>query len=284
MLDSHAHVVSDDLTRYPAAPAGETLKPGDLDDPMTIERLVGDMDASGVERAILVQRGSIYGFDNRYVCDSAKRFPDRLAAVCSIDATAEDGAASVRRWVGDHGAAGVRLMQLVREQDISWLYAPLAMQVWRTAHDLHVPVCVHFFPWNRVEGLTCLAQILQELPDLQVVIDHFSNMDVRQPGPDYGVDDLLAGVAAFAGVRTKFTTVPLGRLEEAGVDARPIVKRVVDLFGAERVMWGSDITQSKGTYGSMVELGQRAIEALSSSEQDQVLQGAATAVYGGAWR
>ncbi len=171
-------------------------------------------------------------------------------------------------------------MELIRGSDLSWLYSPPALDVWRTAAALGTPVCVHFFPWNRVEGLKALRRILEELPGLSVVVDHFSNMDSLAGPPTYGLDELFAAVAAFPGVRTKFTTIPLGRLDDAGVDVGPILKRVIDVFGPGRVMWGSDITQSKGSYEHMVQLGRRAVAGLSPELQRQVLQTSVSSAYG----
>ena len=284
MIDSHAHLIADDPARFPPAPPSGELKPGELDDPMTPERLLGEMDKNGVARAVLVQRASIYGFDNRYVCASAARYPDRLAAVCAIDATAPHGGEAVRRWVGEYGAAGIRLMELIKGSDLSWLASPHANEVWAAAHALRIPVCVHFFPWNRTKGLSALKEILQAFPDQTVVVDHFSNMNVRSGAPDYGVDALLTDVAAFPGVHTKFTTVPLGRLDEAGVDAAPIVERVVKAFGAKRVMWGSDITQSPGSYSYMVELAHRAVATLAEADRHQIFEDSVKAVYKHGWR
>ncbi len=283
MIDSHAHLLSDDPMRYPPSPPSGELKPGELDDPMTIGRLLGEMDKAGVDKAVLVQRGSVYGFDNSYVCDSAEAYPDRLAAVCAINGEADDAAERVRYWVKDRGAVGIRFMELVRGADIGWLDSDNSRKAWRTAHDLGVPVCVHFFPWNRRAGLTHLRSILGELPEVSVVIDHFSNMSVDDGAPDYGVDDLLAAVADFSGVNVKYTTIPLGRLAQAGTDATPIVRRVVDLFGADRVMWGSDISQSPGTYDYMADLARTSVALLDDAQKEQVLDGTTRAVYGSKW-
>lgn len=283
LIDTHAHLVTGDTKAYPPAPPSGEFNPGDLDDPMTVERLLGEMDANGVDKAVLVQRGSIYGFDSSYVCDSAARFPERLAAVCSIDATAADCAESVRHWVEERGAAGIRLMELVKGADIAWLDGPVAREAWRAAAELGAPVCVHFFPWNRAEGLARLDAIVREIPGLTVVIDHFAAIRSDAGPPDHGVDALLETVAAHDGVTIKFTTIPLGRLDAAGIDFRPVVARARDLFGAERMMWGSDVTQSSGTYEYMAGLGHAAVEGMSAAEQEQILAGTARRVYGKGW-
>ena len=284
MIDTHAHLIADDVKTYPPAPPTGEVKAEELENPMTAERLLGEMDRQGVERAVLVQRGSIYGFDNRYVCDSAARHPQRLVAVCAIDASAADAVSTVRHWVSERGAAGIRLMELIRGSDLSWLDSPHARAVWREAEALQVPVCVHFFPWNRLAGLLALKEIVAALPRTTVVIDHFSNMDVQAGPPDYGVDAPLAQLAALRGVHVKFTTIPLGRLHAAGIDAAPILARVLELFGAERIMWGSDITQTPGSYAYMVDLARKAVRQLDTRTQEALLGGTAQRVYGARWR
>lgn len=283
MIDSHAHLVTGDTAAYPPAPPSGEFNGAELDNPMTVGRLLEEMDANGVEKAVLVQRGSIYGFDSSYVCDSAALHPARFAAVCSIDATQPDCGEKAGYWVRERGAAGLRLMELVGGTDISWLESPVARDVWKAAAELGVPICVHFFPWNRSTGLSSLKTILEDIAGLEVVIDHFGAIDSDAGPPDHGVDDLLEAVAAFDGVNVKFTTIPLGRLVDCGIDTRPVVRRVMDLFGAQRMMWGSDITQSPGTYDYMVDLGRQAVDGLASAEQDMILSGTAQRIYGKGW-
>jgi L-fuconolactonase len=280
LFDCHAHLIAADPVRYPPVPQDGKPAAREFEDPMTAERLLSEMDRNDVARAVAVQRASIYGYDNSYVCDSAAKYPDRLVAVCAIDAVDPGGPEHVRHWVRERGAVGIRLMELVKGSDLSWLAGPQALEVWHAAHELQVPVCVHFFRWNRAAGLAALQGILATLPRVTVVIDHFSNMVWQSGPPDYGVDEPLLEVAKFPNVYTKFTTLPLGQLEKEGVAAGPIVARVIETFGARRVMWGSDITQSQGTYAYMVGLANRAVAALDETQRNQVLYGSVNDVYG----
>jgi L-fuconolactonase len=283
LIDTHAHLVSGDIKNYPPAPPSGQINEDTFENPMTVEMLVKAMDDCGVAKALLVQRGSIYGFDNSYVCDSADRFKDRLAAVCAIDGTAPDCAQHVRHWVQSRGAVGIRLMELVRTESLAWLDSESARGAWQTAAELGVPVSVHLFPWNRIEGLKRLGILMNEIPGLSVVLDHFAAIQSDAGPPDHGVDELLEKVAVHEGVNVKFTTIPLGRLDAAGVDFRPLVARVMRLFGSSRMMWGSDVAQSPGSYDYMVDLGRTAVERLPSADQDQILNLTAARVFGNAW-
>jgi L-fuconolactonase len=280
IFDCHAHLISNDHGRYPPAPLSGQLRPDDLENPMTAERLLREMDATGVERAVVVQRSHVYGFDNSYVCDASAAYPDRLRAVVSINAVEPNAAAQVRHWVKERGAVGIRMMEPFKGADTSWFASDQARAAWGAATELDVPICVHFFRWNRGIGLPALSALLADFPTTKVVVDHFSNMVCEAGPPDHGVDADFAALAKFPLVRTKFTTIPLGQLHEQKIDAAPIVKRVVQTFGAGRVMWGSDIAQSRGTYEYMVGLAHQSVSALSEADRRRVLYGATDAVYG----
>ena len=85
LFDSHAHLIAADNSRYPPTP----LK-GALDRelvPFTAEDLLRHMDENAVERAVVVQRAHVYGFNNAYVADSAAQYPHRLVSVGMIDSS-----------------------------------------------------------------------------------------------------------------------------------------------------------------------------------------------------
>ena len=67
------------------------------------------MDEVGVDRVVLVQPYSAYRYDSRYTADSAARYPDRFASVCTVDLHDPDVIERVRHWVVDRGARGIRL-------------------------------------------------------------------------------------------------------------------------------------------------------------------------------
>ncbi|HVW70659.1 MAG TPA: amidohydrolase family protein [Steroidobacteraceae bacterium] len=280
LFDSHAHLVADDRVRYPPLPSIELSAEEDLKRPFTVEQLLQQMDQHGVARAALVQRGSIYGYDNAYICDSAARFPDRLVAVCAINANQPTAVADVEYWTRERGAHGIRLMGSLKGTDLSWLDSAAALQVWQLASAADLPVTVHFFPRTRAAGLAALERILSQFPRTPVVIDHVSNVVISREARDYGLDDLLAQVMRFARVYTKFTTIPLGQCERDGIDTAALLARLVERFGAQRIMWGSDVTQSKGDYGYMVGLATRATALLTGADREQVLYGTGAAVYG----
>lgn len=281
IFDNHTHLISDDHERYPPAPLSGQLRPGDLDDPMTVERLLREMDAVGVERAVVVQRAHVYGYDNSYVVDAAERYPDRLTAVCSVNALATDIEQSVRHWVSERGATGLRMTEPYKGADSSWFASDEARPLWELADALGVSVCLHFYRWNRLDCLAALPGVLNKFPNVNVVVDHVSNIIVEEGAPDYGVDQALEDLREYRNLVLKLTTINLNKISEHDIDPSSVVKRVVENFGVERLMWGSDVAQTKGAYSDMVAAARDAMAGLDERERYQVLYGVSDRVYGG---
>jgi L-fuconolactonase len=280
IFDCHAHIISDDLDRYPPTPLGGTVREGDLDDPITAERLLRLLDENDVERAVVVQRAYIYGFDNSYVVDAARDYPDRLRAVCMIDALDEQAPAQVRHWIAERGAIGIRMSEPYRGADASWFSSPRAMAVWETAAELGVPVRLHLFRWNRLACLPVIAEMLARFPQVTVVVDHLSNLTAEEGPPHFGLDEPLRALIPFKNLFLLFSTINLAKLAAEQRPAAPVIEHLAAAFGAHRILWGSDIGQSKASYPEMRAMADAAVAGLSGDDRRQLLYDTGKAVYG----
>ncbi len=227
IVDTHTHVVADDEARYPLDPSGMT-EPWYRDDPCSVGRLLGLMDAAGVAAAVLVQGISAYRFDNRYALDSAGAHADRCTSVVYLDVAGADPVAELRRCVQDHGARGLRWVAFGETH----LTEPRAL--WDAAAALAVPVVVTVL----AEKLPALAGAIPELPDVPLALDHCGFADFSR-----GIPDELAALAVHPRLHLKVSTIALDRMAEHG-DVRDGVVELAACFGADRLMWGSDYSQT----------------------------------------
>jgi predicted TIM-barrel fold metal-dependent hydrolase len=133
--------------------------------------------------------------------------------------------------------------------------------------------------WNREPGLKALLDMCAAFPDTVVVVDHFSNLAADRGAPDFGVDSLLEQLARFPRVLQKFTMINIDKAADLERPFAPVVRRMVQSYGADRVMWGSDVAQSKGAYAELVRLGREATALLPEAESRQVLHGTAHSTY-----
>lgn len=282
-IDSHAHISALDKGRYPAAPVGGDKHDPALDaPPFPAERLIDAMAADGVGHALVVQRAHIYGYDNSYVCDAAARFPERLSAVVAVDASDPGGPDAVRHWVGERMAKGLRLVFPGRpgpgqEREMGWLSGQQALDVWKQADLAGVPVCVHLMRSNREAGIAAVAEIAVNFPDVPIVLDHLGNIAADQSPPSRALDELSAvdlPNVIFKVVPLNFKAVRLG-----GFEPRDLVRAAADRFGAGRLMYGSDVTNSPGPYGELMAAGREAASLLNAAEQADFLGRTAAGAY-----
>lgn len=297
VIDTHAHLITGNTDRYPPAPMHGTLRAVDVADPFDADMLIAAMDAASVTQACAVQRGHIYGYVNDYVIDSARRFAPRLKPVVMLDAAAPTAASTLRAMAAARQLGGIRLAAArITGTDSVWLDGPEAMRLWEVAAELGLPVAVIMFVHHRARNLPALARIADRHPNLPIVVDHVgvphgSNYEVAwthqqgMPSPDlgaphYGIDAPLRDLCRRNNVHLKLTGITFERLRDAGVDAPAFVAALVATVGAERLMWGSDIGQTAGPYGRLVEEVRDAVAGLSPDDQRRVLSGTAAAVYG----
>jgi L-fuconolactonase len=268
IVDGHAHIISSDPGRYPHPPDWPGAPVVDA------ETLLQRMAAAGVDQAVLVQYSRAHGYDNRYVLDTAAAHPERFVAVCTIDGR-QPGAPAQLAACYERGAGGLRIRAPGRDGPLDWLDCPDLLQ---RAADLDLPVCVHFMESVQAEGLRRLPSILTRFPTLRVVLDHAGNPPWREGPPEYGLLPLLA-LAKFERLIIKFATINLERLHQAGVAPRAVLGRLVDTFGAQRIMWGSDAPNTPGNYPDMVQWMHSVLSAVSEDDRRWIVGGTARAVY-----
>ncbi|BCB76649.1 hypothetical protein GCM10022251_50770 [Phytohabitans flavus] len=281
IVDAHAHLTVDD-PRYPVAPLRGTLDPDVLDDPMTAERLLSMMDDLGVSHAVAVQRAHIFGYDNSYVLDSARRLRPRLAPVCMLDADRPD-AAEVAAKLADAGAVAMRFTAGAGTPTggppgTAWFAGEHAARVWARAAELGVSLCLHMYRWNRAESLATLGDMMRRFPDVDVVVDHVGSIGVDRPPAFAGTEDLLR-LADLSRLHVKVTTLNAMQVRRWGGDPAALVEWLVARFGAGRVLWGSDITQTRLPYPDMVETARASVRTLPPHEADAVLRETALSLY-----
>jgi predicted TIM-barrel fold metal-dependent hydrolase len=302
LFDTHAHLISDDWERYPPRP----LRP-DLPTPqrtpytVTADSLVSLMDEHGVSRACLVQRGHLYGFDNRYIIESAQRFAQRLLPVVVLDTQDPQTPALLADMVRRQGVRGLRMANTRPEHlDTAWMSSPAALNVWRTCADLNVPVTLIFFYNQLAYTLPLLKVIARMHPQLPILVDHLGTAWgatqvelawARQAGiaavtmpppPDFGIAETLGLFDDTPNVIFKFTEVNLENLHASGVEPALLIRRLADRFGAQRLVWGSDVGQSlRWTYAEKAAMGRAAAAQLDAAGQRLFLHDNAARLYGG---
>jgi predicted TIM-barrel fold metal-dependent hydrolase len=253
-VDTHVHVIAEDEARYPRDPSGVTA-PWYREDPCSLERLLGLLDEADVGAAVLVQAISAYRYDNRYTVDAAALAPGRTTPVVCVDLAGDSPAATADGLL----AAGARGLRWVAIHD-GGIEEPA--EVWAAAARHRVPVVVTLL----AEHLPAFADALPRLPALPMALDHCGFADFR-----HGVPEDLAALLPFANVALKVSTIALDSAAAHG-DVRELVLELVARFGARRLMWGSDYSQTHDRpYVELVESARHAAAKLGDEDRAWLL-------------
>jgi L-fuconolactonase len=262
IVDTHVHVVARDEAHFPLRPSGvgsEWFR----EHPVDAQEYLDIATAAGVDRAVLVQAHGAYGSDNAYVLDALTVAPDRFVGVVIVEPADPDAPAHLRELAAVPGCQGVRLFGIGATEPV-WFDGDAGEALWDVAVEVDLRVVATLL----TPELPRLATMLTRHPGLPVVLDHCGFPDVHDGPPFSGAAPLLA-LADHPGLHLKVTSHVL---EGAGAHAAAFVELLVDRFGAERLVWGSDYPQTHDrSYAELVALGQAACAGLHASDRARVL-------------
>ena len=249
ITDTHAHIYSLDEVRYPMIENPLRPPPGTG----TIEHLQREMASNGVERVVAIHTSTAYRWDNRFITDSARDNAPWMVGVCTLDPEDPGSPALLRRYVADCNIRGMRSVPAGATQ--SQLDHPGVDALWTTAEELGIPINV-LIHLNLADELEVLLQTARG-PARGPRPLHVSP---RQGGPGRGDDPARPGPGALSQPATPSSPgswiARTGRIPLS--DTYPLLRAVVDAYGAERCVWGSDfpceLWTPKASYARHFEL------------------------------
>jgi L-fuconolactonase len=274
-IDSHHHFWDPDRADYPWM----------TDEVASIRRAYGPDDLrpliarQGIERTILVQtRSSTEETEEFLATAAAEAFIGGVVGWVDLAYPAvADEIARLQDGPGGTRLVGIR-HQLHDEPDPAWLARPEVRRGLRAValagltYDLLV----------RPRELPAALEAARGLPDLRFVVDH-----IGKPPIATGELDPWAGrlreLAALPNVACKLS----GLVTEADwsswttADLRPYAAVVLEAFGPERLLFGSDwpVCLLAASYDRVVEAARELMAGLSGVEQARIFGGTAMEVY-----
>lgn len=301
LFDSHAHLVADDQVRYPRNPMqrspdapyrhpGVIGKPGGHHGPNPINevpdasRMLQWMADENVSGMVAVQKRMTYRYDNSYILDSSDQYPDLFSAVVILDAEDEATPALVRHQIKNHGLAGLRLFG-ARKPDGSmpWLNSPAALKTWDVLQEFGLVMDIEVLSQGGGgPSIPAIIELARKYPAVRIVLDHLLEPEVEEGAPvadHYGLDERYQTLSGEKNIFLKFTSINLDICAAERTPADKLLRRAVDMFGADHLMWGSDIGTSSGTYKEMVQRFLDSAALLSSAEKQAVFHDTGRAVF-----
>jgi uncharacterized protein len=243
MIDAHVHLYPPEVLRDPAmwaATCGEVhwtrlctrrRKGGD---PVqlfpTVDELLRDMDAAGLEKAILLgwywERLETCRIQNRFYAECVAQHPDRLQAFAAVHPGHGKEVRAEMMWAKEHGFRGVGELS-PHSQDV-----PVTSEGWREllrlAGELGLPVNVHVTdpltrPFlGRVDTpLADFRAMVAEFPATKFILAHWGGGLAFEPESDWS--NVWYDTAASP---IMYDTT--------------VWRRAIEAVGPDRIIFGSD--------------------------------------------
>jgi len=228
IVDTHVHVISDDQRKYPRR--ADTAK---WVTDTSGEMLLSLNHEAGIDKTVLVQGYGAYEYDNSYAADCARAHPDRFVCVVIVDQRQRDAAERLDYWVKERGARGLRLVTTTEPE--TFLDDPQTFPVWQRAAALGIPICI----MTRFHQVGRLQAVLERFPNMPVALDHLGAPRLSD-GPPYEGLQPLFDLARYPNVYLKFSTETMYAARRGKSNPRDFFGRILDRFGASRLMWGSN--------------------------------------------
>ncbi|SNZ15173.1 Predicted metal-dependent hydrolase, TIM-barrel fold [Natronoarchaeum philippinense] len=274
MLDSHTHAWGPASAAHPwtNGPLLDLVDDFDVHTVYTADRLLADMDRNGVDEAVVVGYPICDWTDNWYTLDAAAGH-DRLYGIVMIDPFADDAAEQLRRCMATDGVLGVRLgaacpydrMWETFDPSVTWLRDAIEeTEFWDAAVETDAAVqilCDH-------GQLDQALELVEAYPELTYLFDHFAHA-----GPETPTDETFgqfADLAEYDSVAVKVSEiVHMSDSAFPYADMYEHVRWLLETFGRERVIWGSDYpnVSDAASYAEAINwLGQ--VDSLSDADRE----------------
>lgn len=210
-------------------------------DSATGAEMIAAMDRVGVDAAVMVSSFNAYRFDPSYALEVYNTYPDRFRVVTPVDPTDSAIEDVIVRWAATAGARGIRI--LLREGMPTDPDHPGLVRAFTAAARHGLPVNV--LCWGILDKG---AAVVRRFPDTVIVIDHLGLLQPAQPPVPADVwgrlPDLLA-LARHDNVRVKVSgACTMSHRPFPYDDIWDPIRRIIDAFGVDRCMWGTDWTRT----------------------------------------
>ena len=259
VIDPHVHVWRHD-PRFPFA-AGAHVPDRDA----APETLLELMKANGVERTVIIQVIH-YRYDNRYLGSVLKQYPRYFKGVARVDPLDPASPDHLSRLVEEDGFKGVRLSPGADAAG-DWIDGPLMLPLWKRCAGLKVPMTI-LAPITRMPAV---GRLIDQCPDLMLVIDHMADCPVDQPRELEKLIALKRHARTFVKVSHAWS---LSKQKYPWLDAQELVKRLHSAFGPQRLMWATDwpiIENSGAKYAQALTLARDDMTFLNDEDKRWML-------------
>ncbi len=276
IIDTHQHFWNLDLVEYSwlvpeYGPLYRTYEPRELEP---------QLKTAGVDYTVLVQAANSYD-DTNYMLRQADTFPWIIGVVgwVPLDNPREVAAVLDRKYTKYPKFRGVRHL-IHEEQDTNWLSRKLVIESLGLLAERGLSCDIVSVLPSQLKHVPKLAE---KVPKLKLVIDHLSKPPIKDKGWNPWAKQMTE-CASYPNVYAKISGLNTAAnwATWSAEDLKPYINHVVETFGTERLMFGSDwpVAVLAGDYQKVKVETAKAIAHLSKSQREAIWSKTAISFYG----
>lgn len=236
-----------------------------------------ELQACGIRQSVFVQ--TQHNLDEaRWVLELAQADPFVAGVVGWVDLASPACEAQLEQLLPFDRFVGVRHITQ-DEPDDDFIVRPAVIEGLQVLERHQVPFDLLFYE----KHLHHVPALVRQLPELPMVIDHLAKPQIRSGWRSDWAADFRAA-ARFPHVCCKLSgMITEARWHNWQVDQlRPFVDLALEVFGPDRLMYGSDwpVCLLAGSYSDVHQAMAELIGGLSPSEQERIWSGTAREFYG----
>lgn len=241
--------------------------------PRQLEELIAPLH---IDRTVFVQTQHMLA-ENDWVLDLARQFPFIAGVVGWVDLASPECEAQIVRARENPKFVGVRHITQ-DEPDDDFIVCPEVLRGLAVLEKHRVPFDLLFY----VKHLKHAAGLAQKFPELPMVVDHLAKPVIKAHKMEPWLTDFRRA-AACPNIYCKLS----GMVTEADwkhwhpADLKPYVQHALELFGPERLMYGSDwpVCELAGSYSQVYHALVEALGPISDTERSQIFGATAAKFY-----
>lgn len=230
-----------------------------------------------IDKTIIVQAAATVQ-ETDYILGIADSTDSVVGIVGWVDFDNPDDLAQLQRLAKHPKFLGVRPM-IQDIADVNWMLRDDVQWGFQALVDLDLTLDV----LGVSKHLANVHTILTRYPEMRVVIDHCMKPQIRHHPDDWTLwSEGMTRLATDTDACVKFS----GIITEASDcyhidDLRPYADLILNTFGANRIMWGSDwpVCQLQASYDQWLATAQTLTQHLTKSEKIRIFGGTATEFY-----
>lgn len=276
IIDTHTHFYD------PSRPQGVPW-PGRNDKVLYRRVLPADYHAQPVPQPVtgtVVVEASPWIEDNQWILDLAAKEPFIVGFVGNLPAGAKEFEPNLKRFAANQLFRGIRLPAAKVENGIDDLAFQGDMRL-LAEHDLSLDLL------GGVEVLGTAARLSDSVPGLRLVVDHLANVQIDGKAPPADWVKQMRALGKKPNVYFKLSALVEGTGRSDGSAPkdvefyRPVLDTMVQLFGPERLMYGSNwpVSERFAPLSTVQGIVQNYCHTLGRRVEEQIFWKTAKAAY-----